>query len=135
MPPHLRTWTLALLTLLASALALPGARARTVEADHGGLSIEYVDAGFTCADVDLIGPHFDAANAHFTLWISREGSAPDGRLDEGTFTAEPEEEGDGYAFALGPYNPSETGDPDGYDVAITWHDGAAHELHAAFDGQ
>lgn len=121
--------------LAAAAAALPSAGAHTVAADHGEFSIEYEDVGFTCDDVFLVGRHFDAASAHFTLWADREGSAPAERLDEGTFNATPEEEGEGHRFRLGPYNLGETGDADAYDFAITWNDGEAHELHVAFDGR
>lgn len=127
--------TLACLAIAAAALVLPTAAAHTVEADHGDFTIAYEETGFTCDDVSLVGRHFDVAEAHFTLWATREGTAPDERLDEGMFTAQPEEDGDGFSFVIGPYNLGETGKPDGFDFAITWDDGEAHELHVAFDGR
>lgn len=136
MQPHRRAWTLACLVLAGAAVALPGARAHYTEDEHGTFTVEYDDTGLTCDDVYIVGRHVDAPSGHYTVWITRDGSAPDERHSEGTFNATREETGDGYRFRIGPFNVGETGDADGYDLALTWHDGTrGHEVHVPFDGR
>lgn len=121
--------------LAALALALPVAAAHG-EDDHGDYTIVYEDVVWDCDDVYLLAEDFDAPSGHYTLWVERDGIAPDERLDEGTFEAELEEDEDGYTFALGPYNLPETGE-DVFDFAITFEDEneTVHEVHVAFDGR